>query len=44
VAAGYRSPTEVATALAACSAIVPAEFWKELRAGGLVDSDAPLPN
>jgi len=44
VAAGYRSPTEVATALAACSAIVPAEFWKELRADGLVGSDAPLPN
>ena len=44
VAAGYRSPAEVATALAACSAIIPAEFWKELRADGLVDIDAPLPN
>ena len=43
VAAGYRSPSEVTAALAACSAAIPSQFWQELRADGLVDADAPLP-
>jgi len=43
VAAGYRSPAEVRAALAACDVPIPPEFWRELRAGDLVDPNSPLP-
>jgi D-threo-aldose 1-dehydrogenase len=43
VAAGYRSAAEVAAALAACRARIPADFWAELKAEGLIDPAAPTP-
>lgn len=43
VAAGYRSPAEVRTALAACAAPIPIAFWAEIRDAGLVDPMAPTP-
>ncbi len=43
VLAGARSVAEVASNLALARAPIPAEFWVELRARGLVDARAPLP-
>ncbi len=43
IAAGYRSPAEVAQALAACRARIPADFWAEMKAEGLIDPAAPTP-
>ncbi len=43
IAAGYRSPAEVEAALAACRQRIPAAFWAELKAEGVIDNDAPVP-
>lgn len=43
VAAGYRTPGEVKAALTACAASIPAAFWADLRAAGLIDPRAPVP-
>ncbi len=43
VAAGYRSPAEVRTAVAAREAPIPWAFWNELADERLIDSTAPLP-
>lgn len=43
IAAGYRSPAEVAAALEACRAPIPADFWAEMKAEGLIDPAAPTP-
>lgn len=43
IAAGYRSPAEVTAALAACQARIPADFWAEMKAEGLIDAAAPVP-
>ncbi|MGL4239707.1 MAG: aldo/keto reductase [Beijerinckiaceae bacterium] len=43
IAAGYRNPAEVAAALSACRAPVPADFWAELKAEELIDPAAPTP-
>ena len=43
IAAGYRSPAEVAAALAACRAPIPADFWAEMKSEGLIDPAAPTP-
>lgn len=43
VAAGYRSPAEVRTALAACAAPIPAALWTELRDAGHIERGAPTP-
>ncbi|MBL8834697.1 MAG: aldo/keto reductase [Alphaproteobacteria bacterium] len=43
VVAGFRSPPEVAAALAALRHPIPAAFWQDLRQDGLIPADAPLP-
>jgi D-threo-aldose 1-dehydrogenase len=43
VAAGYRNAAEVRTALAACAALVPDDFWHELKAERLLDPAAKTP-
>jgi D-threo-aldose 1-dehydrogenase len=43
IAAGYRSPSEVSQALVACRAHIPADFWTEMKAEGLIDPAAPTP-
>jgi len=40
---GMGNPDEVAGAKEWLTMPIPAAFWNELRAGGLVRSDAPLP-
>jgi len=40
---GASRPERIAEDLAAVSAFIPADFWHELRAQGLVAADAPLP-
>ncbi len=41
VAAGYRSPSEVAAAVSACSVEIPSGFWSDMKGAGLIDPDAP---
>ncbi|MET8330318.1 aldo/keto reductase [Streptomyces sp. NPDC005181] len=43
VVAGATKPSRIAEDLAALSEKVPADFWTDLRKGGLVSPDAPLP-
>lgn len=43
VAAGYRTPAEVAAALAACRAPIPSSLWTDLKRDGLIDPAAPTP-
>ena len=43
IPAGYRNPAEVAAALAACRERIPADFWAEMKAEGLIDPAAPAP-
>jgi D-threo-aldose 1-dehydrogenase len=43
IAAGYRNPAEVSAALTACRARIPADFWTEMKAEGLIDPAAPTP-
>jgi D-threo-aldose 1-dehydrogenase len=43
IAAGYRNPSEVAHALAACRARIPADFWAQMKAEELIDAAAPTP-
>ncbi|WP_323844492.1 aldo/keto reductase [Microbulbifer magnicolonia] len=40
---GASKPSRIAEDRAALEEVVPADFWRELRSAGLVDSDAPLP-
>jgi len=40
---GARSPQEVTTNLQLLEAIIPAAFWEELQAEGLLDAAAPTP-
>lgn len=40
---GMGNPDEVPSAKEWLTTPIPAAFWNELRAGGLVRSDAPLP-
>jgi D-threo-aldose 1-dehydrogenase len=40
---GAARPEEVAANLAAAAAPIPTAFWADLRAGGLIDPDAPVP-
>jgi D-threo-aldose 1-dehydrogenase len=43
IAAGYRSREEVQAALAACRARIPADFWADMKAEGLIAEAAPVP-
>lgn len=40
---GASQPRRIAEDVAAFEAIVPVDFWRELRAAGLVHAEAPLP-
>jgi D-threo-aldose 1-dehydrogenase len=40
---GASKPGRIAEDRAALRETVPADFWRELRAAGLVDAGAPLP-
>jgi D-threo-aldose 1-dehydrogenase len=40
---GASRPSRIAEDHAALNEVVPAEFWRELRAAGLVNPAAPLP-
>ena len=40
---GARNAVEVTDNIAMSERMVPAVFWRELRAQGLVDARAPLP-
>lgn len=40
---GASRPERIAEDMAALKAVIPAEFWRELRAEGLVAPNAPLP-
>jgi D-threo-aldose 1-dehydrogenase len=44
VVVGCSNPQEVLADYTALSTGVPAEFWSDLRAGGLIARDAPLPD
>ncbi|MDM0113741.1 aldo/keto reductase [Variovorax sp. J22R133] len=41
---GASRPGRIAEDRAALEAVVPADFWRELRQAGLVQTDAPLPH
>lgn len=41
---GASQPSRLAEDRAALEAVVPGDFWRELRAAGLVHPDAPLPS
>ena len=43
VIAGASHPSRIAEDRAALGEVVPADFWRELRAAGLVHPEAPLP-
>ncbi|MGW6059551.1 aldo/keto reductase [Streptomyces sp. NPDC055189] len=43
VLVGARSPHEVRDAAAQFASAIPADFWKEVRAEGLLPADAPVP-
>ncbi|EQB31088.1 aldo/keto reductase [Sphingobium ummariense] len=40
---GASRPARIAEDTAALAEVIPADFWRELRAAGLVDAAAPLP-
>ncbi len=40
---GARSAAEVAAGIAALEAEIPADFWRELKAAGLLSPEAPTP-
>jgi D-threo-aldose 1-dehydrogenase len=40
---GASQPSRIAEDRAALGAVVPSDFWRELRQAGLVHPDAPLP-
>ena len=40
---GASKPSRLAEDHAALNEVIPADFWRELRAAGLVSPDAPLP-
>lgn len=41
---GAESKEQIAGTIAALKAEIPAEFWADLRASGLIDANAPMPN
>jgi len=43
IVVGARSATEVAANLAMSKAVIPAQFWAELKNEGLLAADAPVP-
>jgi len=43
VVVGMRAPDEVATNIEAFTPDMPADFWAELKAEGLLREDAPTP-
>lgn len=40
---GASAPGEVTANLASLAAAIPGAFWSDLRAGGLIDAEAPVP-
>jgi D-threo-aldose 1-dehydrogenase len=40
---GASRPSRIAEDRAALEEFIPGDFWRDLRSGGLVNADAPLP-